>query len=498
MAAEKLLEFLRRRLVPSGSVVERAITSGFWEGGLNSLNRLVQLSKVAILAQLLPPKEFGILGIGFLTLAVFESFSQLGIDEALIQQEEEDVDRYLDTSWMLQITRGMLLVSLIFLLAPSVAVWFGEPRATNVIRALGIGPLLLGLKNPGVVYFRKNLQFHRRFVQIMSGTVVNFCIAVALGVLLGNVWALVAGSVAGNITSVIVSYRLHSYRPGLNFEADLARELIHFGKWMFGGAIVVFLQNQGDDIFVGWFLGATTLAFYQMAYRFSNAPATELTSVINQVAFPSLSRVQNNYDKLRTGYFRTLRFSVFLAFPAAAGIALVAPAFVKVFLGNAWLPTVPVMQALAVWGALRSLRATNAPALYTISRPDVVFKMHLLRVLVIALGIYFAADWYGMLGVAAVLIVAALLVAPIEILVTVRLIEGSTLRYLGNILHPLVGTAMMSGVLFGVTEIVEFQLAVIELVSLIVLGFLTYMVYMAIVVTVADYGIRDDIAAIVR
>jgi len=494
--ASELIERLRRKFVPSGSVVKQAVTSGVWEGGLNSLNRSVQLAKVAILAQLLPPKEFGLLGIGFLTLAVFESFSQLGIKAALIQQANEDVNRYLDTSWILQICRGILLTGLIFLLAPYAASWFGEPRATNVIRVLGIGPLLLGLKNPGTVYFQKNLEFHRRFAQIMSGTAVNFCIAVSLGVLLGNVWALVAGSVAGNITSIVMSYILHGYRPGLKFDPELARELIDFGKWIFGGSIVRFLQNQGDDAFVGWFLGATPLAFYQMAYRFSNAPATELTDVINSVTFPSFSQIQDDYQKLRNGYFRTLRFSVFLSFPAAVGIVLVAPAFVRVFLGSEWLPTVPIMQALAVWGGLRALDSTNSPVLYAISRPDLVLKLKLVRVALIALGIYFAATWFGLLGVAWALIIAGALVAPLGMYVTLRLIDGSVRRYLRNLMHPLAGSALMAGVLLGVRETVSFPLAIVELASLIILGAATYVAYARIAVSVFDYRIDDDFSAV--
>ncbi|MEF8814591.1 MAG: lipopolysaccharide biosynthesis protein, partial [Halovenus sp.] len=367
MDFSKLVEKLRARMSPSGSVVERAVKSGVWEGGMNTLNRVIQLAKIAILAHLLPPKEFGVLGIGFLTLAVFESFSQLGINAALIQREDENIDRYLNTAWVLQIARGLLLMSAIFLVAPYFASWFGEPRATNVIRALGVGPLLLGLKNPGVVYFRKGLQFHLRFVQILSGTTVNFVTAVSLGVVLGNVWALVAGTVVGNVASVVLSFVLHDYRPNLEFELDRAHELVDFGKWVFGNSIVGFLQNQGDDIFVGWLLGATPLAFYQMAYRFSNAPATELTSVIGSVAFPSLSQVQADSDKLRNGYLRTLRFSVFLAFPVAAGIAIVAPSFVRVFLGNDWVPIVPVLQVLAVWGAIRALGSSSGPVWYTLS-----------------------------------------------------------------------------------------------------------------------------------
>jgi O-antigen/teichoic acid export membrane protein len=494
----ELIERFRQKFIPSGTVVEHAVTSGVWEGSLNSLNRLVQLTKVAILAQLLPPKEFGLLGIGFLTLAVFESFSQFGINKALIQQKERNVDRYLDTAWVLQILRGALLFGLIFFIAPYAAAWFGEPRATNVIRALGIGPLLLGLKNPGAVYFKKNLQFHLRFAQIMSGTLINFVVAVALGVILGNVWALVAGAVVGNVASFLVSYRLHEYRPGFEFSPELARELIDFGKWVFGSSIAGFLQGQGDDIFVGWFFGATPLAFYQMAYRFSNAPATELSDVINSVTFPTLSQVQENYEKLRNGYFRSLRFSTFLAFPASFGIVLVAPAFVRVVLGQEWLPTVPIMQALAIWGMLRALDSTNFSVMYALSHPDLVLKLKSLRVLLIGAGIYFGADRFGLVGVTMVLIVAGVIVAPIGIYLTLQLMDASARRCVRILAYPFLGSVIMAGVLFYVRDMVPFPTPLLELASLIFLGALVYSVCVFLATRFLGYGVEEDIKAVMK
>jgi len=489
---------LRRRMVPSGTVVERAVRSGMWEGGMNTTNRLIQLVKVAILARLLPPEEFGILGIGFLVLAAFKNFSQLGIDQALIQRQENQVDEYLNTTWGLQIARGALLTGVMFVTAPVAASWFGEPRATDVIRVLSVGPLLLGFKNPGIVYFEKNLQFHRRFVQVLSGTTVNFSVAVVLGFLLGNVWALVAGSVAGNVTSLVASYALHGYRPRPSFDLERARELIDYGKWIFGASITAFLTRQGDDVFVGWFLGATPLAFYQMAYRFSNAPATELTSVVSRVAFPSYSEVQDDDRKLRTGYFRTLRLTTFLAVPAAVGIAVVAPTFVRALLGTEWLPTIPIMQALAAWGALRALGANNRPAYNALSRPDINMKLGIVRIALIAIAIYPAADRFGLLGVATTIVAASAVVTPIGAYVALQLINGTVSRYLRTLTPPVVGSAVMGIVVWGMQESATVESPLLELPVLVAAGIAVYAAFTVVAMWLFDYRINNELEAIVQ
>lgn len=465
---------------------------------MNTLNRLIQLAKVVILARLLPPEEFGILGIGFLVLAVFEHFSQLGIKQALIQRKEKKIDEYLDTAWTLQIVRGLILTSALFVLAPFAATWFGEPRATNVIRVLGIGPLLLGLQNPGIVYFKKNLQFHRRFGYQLSGTVVNFVVAVALGLLIGNVWALVAGSVAGNIISIFTSYVLHGYRPWPAFEVDRAREIIDYGKWIFGSSITKFLGNQGDDVFVGWLFGATPLAFYQMGYRFSNAPATELADVISVVTFPGLSQVQGDDRKLRKGYFRTLRLTTFLAFPTAVGVAVVAPTFVRAFLGTAWIPTIPIMQALALWGALRAIGATSIPVFNTLARPDIGTKISAVRVLLIALAIYPAATRFQLLGVAAVIVGAAVVTIPIGSYVTLQLIDGTVLQFLRTLVHPVVGSSIMGAVVWMTQRNTMVDILFVKFFLLVATGVAVYALYTGVAIELFDYRIRDEFSTIRR
>ncbi|GAI54637.1 unnamed protein product, partial [marine sediment metagenome] len=195
-----------------------------------------------------------------------------------------------------------------------------------------------GFVNIGVLYFQKELEFNKQFIYRASGTLADFVVAVAAVLILKSVWALVFGLLAGNFVRLIVSYLVHPYRP--HFKLDLAKtkELFGFGKWILGSSILVFLITQGDDIFVGKLLGITFLGFYQMAYRISNAPATEITHVISQVTFPAYSKLQDNLPGLREGYLKTLQLTAFISIPLAGGIFILAPEFTTIFLGDKWMP----------------------------------------------------------------------------------------------------------------------------------------------------------------
>lgn len=497
MPLRNVVERLKDVLIPSGTVTERAVKSGAWGGATNTVNRLIQLVKVGILANLIPPAEFGLLGIGFLVLAVFRHFSELGFNAALIQHEQERIDEYLNTAWTLEIGRGLLIALIAYLLAPHAATFFSEPRVTPVIRVLGLSPLILGFGNPGIVYFKKDLKYHRRFAQLVSGTMVNFVVAVSFGFLLQNVWALVFGTIAGNVTSLVASYFLHGYRPRPGFKPALAREMVNYGKWIFGTTGLHFLVDQGDDAFIGWFLGATSLGYYQMAYRFSNAPATEITQVISSVLFPTYSQVQTDVSKLRKGFFRTLRLSTFISFPAATGIIAVAPVFVPAFLGSNWLPIIPVMQVLAAWGLLRSLTGAMGPLFPALGRPDISTKLKAGQLAVIAVLIYPATDQFGIVGAGGVIVLSGLLVkVPITSYLGVRFVDGTFRRYFGTLIFPTVGSTLMAIGIWYFGQSVTISNLFLDFVLQVAVGIAIYSLLTGIAIAVFNYDVQRDFRTI--
>jgi PST family polysaccharide transporter/lipopolysaccharide exporter len=498
VSLSRILRRIKEVLIPGEGTEERIIKSGAWSGATNTLNRIIQLVKLVILARFLPPSEFGLIGIAFLTITAAGSFTDLGIQSALIQKKEENINEYLSTAWTVRAIRGIVLSVILFFAAPYVAAFFDEPRAANVVRVIALSPLILGFRNIGIVYFTKNLEFHKRFAQELSGTAVNFSIAVVLGITLQNVWALVLGSLGGNLTSLVVSYLLHNYRPRIEFDRSAARELINYGKWIFGDSVITFLVNQGDDAFVGWFLNATSLGFYQMAYRFSNAPATEITSVISGVAFPSYSQVQTDIEKLRNGFYRTIRVSSFISFPAAVGIMAVAPSFVRGLLGEEWIPIIPVMQLLAVWGLLRSINAASTPVFNATGRPDITTKIRAASLLVIVILIFPAAARYELVGIAAVLIISSLFVSvPAWTYIAVRSVDGSILQYLRILSYPLIGSGLMGGIVWTVQQSVTSGIVILDFLGLVLLGGLVYAGFTACVVKVLDYRIDAELRSII-
>jgi PST family polysaccharide transporter/lipopolysaccharide exporter len=497
-----LLSKLRRlfeSLIPGGDdLINRTVKSGIWVAVMNFSERGLGILLLVVLAGLLDPRDFGLMGIALLTLASLKQFSKLGIDDALIQAEDDDVDEELNTFWSMEAARGVVLCGIMFGAAPLIAGFFSEPRATPILRVLAFSPLAIGLRNPAVVYFQKNLEFHKQFLYRVSGSVVYFVVGVGYALLSPTVWALVIGYVAGDVVRTVVSYLADDYRPWPSFDFGIAKQRFGYGKWVTGTTILYFLYSRGDDAFIGWALSATALGFYQLAYRLSNAPATEITHTISGVTFPAYSKVQNEIGKLREGFFNTIRITTLVSFPMAIGIAAVAPTFVDAFFGADWRPMVPAMQLLAVYGLMRSLGATFGPVWKAVGRPDYVTKLSLLRVVLIALLIYPVTMRFGIEGTA--LLITGIYVfpmMPLDVYLVLDTVDSSLARFVREVSYPFVASLLMGVAVTLVQNQLALGSAVLEFAVLVGVGVVTYAAATLAMMTAFQWELKQNLSMLI-
>ncbi|MBU0580182.1 MAG: lipopolysaccharide biosynthesis protein [Candidatus Margulisbacteria bacterium] len=315
MKCEKKIEQLSR---PGRSLSQRVVKGGFWVFSLRMTQQVFISVRLIILARILVPSDFGLMGIALLTMSTLETFSQTGFQQALIQKK--GVESYLNSAWTISILRGLVLFIIIFFIAPYAAIFFKSPQAGPVIRVIGLAILLKGFINIGVIYFQKELEFNKQFLYQLSGTLADFIVSVSSALIIGSVWALVFGLLASAVVTTVASFLIHPCRPHLTKNLGEAKELFGFGKWILGSSILVFLSTQGDAIFVGKLIGVVALGFYQMAYKISNTPATEIVQVVSQVTFPTYSKLQDNLPKLREAFLKVLQLTSFVSIPLAGGI----------------------------------------------------------------------------------------------------------------------------------------------------------------------------------
>lgn len=375
------------------------------------MDRLLTLARGVVLARLLVPEYFGLLGIALLSMAFLEAFFRTGFGAALVQRRGTITD-YLDTAWTAQLLRGVIMAAALFLAAGYIAAFFNVPDARPVIQVISAGLLIRGLTNAGVVYFQKDLQFHKQFIYNIGQAVAAFTVAVPLALLWRNVWALVFGVLAGDFVGLVLSYVIHPYRPRFHFDFQKARELYTFGRWVYLSTLIGFISAQLDKGAVGKLLGATSLGLYQMGSNISNTATREVSEAISLVAFPAYAKLQDDLSRLRRAFLRTWESTACLTLPLALIVFLLAEELIRVVLGPQWLPTAPAVKILAMAGFMGSFVKLCGALFQGTGHPRLEMQLNLAQIVVTAALIYPLTRLMGISGAALSILLGTLATLP--------------------------------------------------------------------------------------
>lgn len=415
----------------------------FWMGGSRVINKLLGLLKTIILARILFPSDFGKFGITLLSLSLLETFSETGFRQALIQKPK-DIKNDLPSAWLVFFIRGLAISILLVISAPFISYFFQED-VRQLIYLLALTPLIRGLTNPAVVLFRKELKFQKEFIFRTAAVLVEVAVGIVSGLLLRSVLALVLSQLAGALSELILSLIMLPIPRG-RASLKRIRQLFSFGRWITGSSILSYLTNQGDDLVVGKVLNAQALGLYQTAFRFGLLPATQVAGMFSQISLPILSRVS---PKKRFAKTVTLAWTTaYPAFLLGGILVLFAKELVSLLLGERWLPMVGALRIVAVFGMVRSLGSVLTTYFVSQGRPEINTMLNLLKLTVIALGIFPSVKFWGIEGAVLVVLLAVLATNSMAFLLLIR--ESSEKKMLRELLKPLSVLLVTAGLVLAI------------------------------------------------
>jgi O-antigen/teichoic acid export membrane protein len=404
---------------------ERAMASGSaWITLSEVFKSVTGFIAVTLAARYVPPSEFGLMGIVFLVIAILESFSQSGFDQALIQRQD-DVEGFLNVAWTWQLLRGVALAALVALLAVPLASWYEEPQLVELMLAAALSLVLFGLRNVAEILFSRELNFRKLFGINVATALIHLCVSIPAILLLANVWSLMIGHVAGALATCVISFVAHSYRPKLAWDRAKLGQLVKFGKWVTGMSILSFISTRGDDLFLSKFLGKTSLGYYQMAYNLSNLPTIKITHVISRVSFPTYAKLQHEPERLRELFIKVCQATLLLSGTLSVGIWYLVPEIVAFIIGPRWEAVIVLVKILVIAGFIRSFAGIAGALFQACGRPDLDFKMNLGRALLMIALIWPAAAWRGLEGACYVVLLGLLSCLPVWFVGVKRIVHLS-------------------------------------------------------------------------
>lgn len=335
--------------------LSRSASSGVLWTTLQSLgNRFSGTVVFLVLAHLLTPSAFGLLGMAQVFVSLSGTLADAGLTRTLVQRTDLRA-AHLDSALIVSGGIGLVMGLGMLVSAPFVADAYHEPDLSPVLMALAIVPVVTGVSGVPESILRRELRFRALALRGVSSVVASGVLGIVLALLGYGVWALVGQVVSQAVVAVVALWASVGWRPSRYWTWEAVRELLGFGSHVLGISLLNFLNSRAGQFFIGMLLGPVALGLYTVATRIMNLCVDLMVANVSKVAFPVFSRVADRPHRLATGYLRAIQVTTTVAFPGFALLALFGPQLTPVLFGSRWDAAGPLMTILALMGPVLSV-----------------------------------------------------------------------------------------------------------------------------------------------
>lgn len=432
-----------------GKSLKSQILSGLqWQILARGGDRVLRFAANIILAKLLSPSDFGLMGIVATGLGAIDALTFMATDQAIIQSSRGRDREYLETAFWTASVRGILVGLGLLAVAPLFARFFHRPDTLVMFAAIAIQPVIMGLANPRAQVLVKDMKFalwsNVRLLCSFLG--VATCIVLALW--LHSAWALLAGQLANQLFITLSSYAIAPFRPRFRFDKQCWLELRRFGMQAAGLTVLLSLVAEAPTIMLGRFGKTGILGVYLLSDKLANIPLEIALQVVGSVAMPAYSMIKHDRARLATLWLKALWAIALIGLPIAAILAWLGGALPRSVYGLAYAGNQGVFSTLALGGALAMVLAVTGPLFWGVGLPSYDRSVQAVR----AIAVYSIGLWLvprmGPLGMALSVTAAFVMALALAFHLVRRVIDISWLQ-VSEALRPGILVAAGTLVLLG-------------------------------------------------
>lgn len=380
------------------SLKRRVIHAVGWTFSSQVSREMLQFGVSIVLARLLSPKDYGVVGMSATVLGFVQIFNTFGFRSALIQKQDV-TDRHYSTAFWMTLAISVSLYLVTVLVSPLAALYFKEPQLTGIMVVSALGFIATSLSTIQMAMLEKQIDFKKITIIELMTAVINGIVSISLALTGHGVWSLVWGSIAGQTAALPLTWYMIRWRPAFLFDKHAFKELFGFGAHLTGANIINYFARNADNLIIGRVLGASALGYYTLAYNLMLKPLQYVSSNIARVMFPALSAIKNDREKTRQTYLKVVQYISIVTFPMMAGLLFLAPDLIPAVYGNRWMPVVPIFQILCLLGAIQSIGTTVGIIYISQGRADLQFKYTLIFSPIMVCSFFIGVQW-GVMGVA--------------------------------------------------------------------------------------------------
>jgi teichuronic acid exporter len=374
------------------SIKQKTVTGLLWSFLDSFASQGVQFIVGIVLARILSPREFGLIGMLTIFIAISQSFIDSGFTSALIRKNNCTKDDY-STIFYFNILVSVFFFILLFVLSESISLFFKEPQLKALIQVLGIGLLFNSSAIIQKTILVKELNFKLQMRISLIASLGSGILAVVMAYKGFGVWSLVALTLSRFGFSSLLLWVWSSWRPIRVFSMKSFRELFSFGSKLLISGLIDTAYRNIYNLLVGKYFSAEELGFYSQADQFQTLPSQNLVGVISKVSYPVLSSIQKDPVQLKSAYQKLIRSTMIITFVLMMGLAAVAKPLIITLIGVKWLPSVVYLQMLCFVGMFYPLHALNLNMLQVQGRSDLFLRLEIIKKLIavptIVIGVFF-------------------------------------------------------------------------------------------------------------
>lgn len=450
----------------------KTVNAVFWSGIERFGQQSIQFVIGIILARLLSPREFGLIGMLAIFFAVARSIINSGFGSALIQKKDAT---HIDESsiFYFNVVLGFVGAGILCLAAPLIAKFYEIPILVPLTRIFSITLIIGSFSIVQTSLLSKIFDFKTQAKAGLAATLISGLVGITLAFCGFGVWSLIALRLCSSFIRTVLYWGLSQWRPTLEFSFSALKSMFGFGSKMLFSGLLNTIFNNIYLLLIGKLFSATALGFYSRAKSTQQIPVKLINNIIGRVAFPVFSSIQHDKEHLKRGIRKAIKTLAMVNFPMMVGLALVARPLVLVLLTEKWEPCVPYLQLLCVAGMIFPIHAINLSVLKARGRSDLFFRLEILKKIMTVIAISITYRW----GISA-MICGGIATSCIAFFINTHY-TGKLLNYTGinqvRDLLPIFAVVGIMGTVVYAIGLISFSSELLELITSVSVGTLLYL-----------------------
>lgn len=342
----------------SDDLAGKSVRGGMAIMGSQVVRFILQMASTMVLARLLTPADYGLIGMVAVVVNFAAMFKDAGLSMATVQKDKITYEQ-ISTLFWINVLISLVLGLCVLIGSPLVAMFYGKPELTAVTAAFSISFILSGLSIQHAALLRRHMRFGNLAVVQIASQIITLTVTILLAHYGWRYWALVVGSLITALTTIALTFFFCPWLPGRMQKGTGVIDMLKFGGHLTGFNFINYFSRNADNILIGRFIGADALGLYAKAYQLFTMPINQIRGPLTQVAIPVLSSLKNQPERYVKYYQRLLDILASLTIPLTIYCTLEADFMIQILLGSQWVGAVPVFRILAIAGLVQAIASTR-------------------------------------------------------------------------------------------------------------------------------------------